>query len=58
MKEAIKLLEETIKRIENLIDNTHNADISINELDRKITCLNRAKKEAISSLVTLKYINQ
>mgnify|MGYP003150352717 CR=1 FL=1 len=50
MKETIKLLEQTIKRIENQILNTDD--------NHKLTCLQRAKKEAMSSLVTLKYINK
>jgi hypothetical protein len=50
MNEVIKLLEQTINRIENQILNTYNDD--------KLTYLQRAKKEAIISLTTLRYINQ
>ena len=50
MKKAIILLNETITEIENQIANTSDND--------KLTYLQRAKKEAIISLTTLKYINQ
>ena len=50
MKKAIILLNKTITEIENQIVNASDND--------KLTYLQRAKKEAIICLTTLKYINQ